>query len=317
LLRILLGEARVEYNVDRRVILSAESEHKSLYEWSISEVTPEGKNGAVKQIPWPWTLWFEATNLALYDTLETEFGFSDGDKRDAVRPANFRRSITAKLRPSRGRRASWEEVRYSFFGTERFISKIELRIEQLSTTEDAERCELWGSPSYTSEGADFRPETTEDYLGFNLFVKPETFARFATQISLSSVTGIAFGVGGVPGFYSDWSPTVVTNRVKILSSLGDQRVEKPEGCEIDLPRLGTTTEFHLVLSSAHNLEDKNDDVEERADEFDDEEKPLTASGAAQLLPHAGAQNQQLLNVLKHLRVAAWLIVALLAFQAVF
>jgi hypothetical protein len=307
----------LEYHVDRRVILSTENKQKSLYQWSISELTPDRKNGAVNQIPWPWTLWFEAIDLTLYDTLETEFCLPDPDKPDALRPVNLRRSMTAQLRPSRGRRASWEETRYSFFGTERFVSRIELRIEQLSTSEDPERCVLWGSPSYTSEGADFRPETTDDYLGFNLFVKPETFARFATQISLSSVTGVSFGVGAVPGFYSDWSPTVVTSRVKILSSLRDQRVEIPKGCEIDPPRLGTATEFHLVLSSAPKLEGTNDKVEEREDEFDDEAEPLTAPRPAQLVPHAGAQDPQVLNVLKHLRVAAWLIAALLAYKAVF
>lgn len=301
----------MEYHVDRRVILSTESEYPSLYKWSISEVASEGEGGE-KQIPWEWSLWFEATELTLHDTLETEFGLFDRDKPESFRPAHLRRSITAKLRPSRGRRASWEEARYSFFGTGRFISDFELRIALLSAGEEVERCELWGTASYTAEGIDFAPETTQDYLSFNLFVKPETFARFATQISLSAVTSAAFSVGGVPGFYSAWSPTVLTSRIKILASLQDQRVELPAGSEIDPPRLGRAREFNLVMSSAHKLQGEDDEHEGGSHEFADE----PASRPVASPPPAPALAPTLAGPLNQLRIAAWLIVALLAVNLV-
>ncbi|WP_454655091.1 hypothetical protein [Bosea beijingensis] len=268
----------MEYHVDRRVILSTESEHTSLYPWSISEEVTEGRYGARKQVPWVWTLWFHATDITLFDTLDRRAGLLLEDPSDDSEPVSHRRSITAKLRPSRGRRAAWEACRYSFFGTDRNISSIDLRVEELPPDENKERCEVWGSPSYSAEGPDFRQETHEDYLGFHLYVRPETFARFATQISLSAVTGVAFGVGGVPGFYSDWSPTVVTNRVKILSSLRDQKVEIPAGSEIDPPRLGRAREFHLVLSSAHKLQ--GEDGEEEGQDDKSAAEPASQSSAA-------------------------------------
>ncbi|MDU0343158.1 hypothetical protein [Bosea rubneri] len=299
----------MEHHVDRRVVLSTESEYPSLYEWSISEVTPEGKSGETNQIPWEWTLWFEATELTLHDTLETEFGLFDRDKPDSFRPAHLRRSITAKLHPSRGRRASWEEARYSFFGTGRFISDFELRVAQLSAGEDVERCEVWGTASYTSEGANFLPERTGDYLSFNLFIKPENFARFATQISLSAVTSAAFSVGGVPGFYSAWSPTVLTSRIKILASLQDQRVELPAGSEIDPPRLGRAREFHFVLSCAHKLKAEAAEDEARSDEFAD--RPASQPVAAGAPDSSAIPKSQFAGTLNQLRIAAWLIVVLL------
>lgn len=304
----------MKYHVDRRVILSTESEYKSLYEWSISEKTAEGKSGATTQIPWVWTLWFQATDITLFDTLNRRPGILPEQASDTEPRHRHRRSITAKLRPNKGRRSSWEDTRYSFFGTDRYLADIDLRIEELQAGESTERCEVWGSPSYTSEGSDFRPETTEDYLGFSLFVKPETFARFATQISLSAVTSVAFGVGGVPGFYSGWSPTILTSHVKILSSLRDQRVEIPEGCEIDPPRLGRASEFHLVLSSAHKLQGEDGD-ESQEDGYSNEQESRPVAPPVQTHWVAPPQNN-LAPALNQLRIAAWLIVVLLVVNLV-
>lgn len=311
---VLRGEARLQYQIDRRVILSTEGELTSLYPWSISEVVPDGQYGARKQVPWVWTLWFNASDITLYDTLERRTGFLEEPSDDSG-SVSHRRSITAKLQPSRGRRAAWEVCRYSFFGTDRYLSNIDLRVEELPIGEDKERCEVWGSPSYSAEGPDFRQETHEDYLGFHLYVKPETFARFATQISLSAVTGAAFGVGGVPGFYSDWSPTVVTNRVKILSSLRDHKVEIPAGSEIDPPRLGRAREFHLVLSSAHQLKKEDSEDEGRNDELADEPNYRPVAAPAPTPSLAPAQSN-LAGALNQLRIAAWLIVALLVINLV-
>lgn len=304
----------MEYHVDRRVILSTEGEHTSLYPWSISELTPEGQYGARKQVPWVWTLWFNASDITLYDTVERRTGLLEEPSDDSS-SVSHRRSITARLHPSRGRRAAWEVCRYSFFGTDRYISDIDLRVEELPAGQDKERCEVWGSPSYSAEGPDFRQERHEDYLGFHLYVRPETFARFATQISLSAVTGVAFGVGGVPGFYSDWSPTVVTNRVKILSSLSDQKVEIPAGNDVNPPRLGRAQEFHLVLSSAHKLQGEDGEEKEQDDEFAEQSASRPAAPSAPTPSLASAQNT-LAGPLNQLRIAAWLIVALLVVNLV-
>jgi hypothetical protein len=63
----------------------------------------------------------------------------------------------------------------------------------------------WGVVSYTYEDDNFRKYTTDDCIGFKLFVKPETFARYATKVAHGPVDNMILGVRGVDGFYSVWS----------------------------------------------------------------------------------------------------------------
>jgi hypothetical protein len=293
----------LEYQLERKVTLSNQSEHESLYRWSISE-EPLERGGAKDQIPWAWTLWFEGMDVTLSDIVDSDrYLRKDGD---AYAPVRHRRAINAKLRPAEEGRRPWDVTRFSFFGTDRNISDIRLSVEELPEGDTQERCEVWGCPSYKYEGADFRTEIRDDYLGFNLFVRPETFARLATQISLSAVNSLAFRAGSVPGFYSSWSPTIVTSHIKILSSMKDHVVEIPPGCGIDPLRLDRAGEFHLSLNSAHAL--KSEPVED--DEIADEpvSRPVAAPAPA---PSLAPAQSNLAGPLNQLRIAAWLIVALL------
>lgn len=302
----------MEYNVEHRVVLRSDSEFPSLYPWSISEVgASEGKVGR-DQIPWPWTLSFEASEITLHDRVENETSF--GPDGESQRPFIHRRIINATLQSPTADRASWNVTRYSFFGTDRSIDDIKLSIEELRTGEEVERCELWGCPSYTFEGADFRPETTEDYLGFCLYLRAETFARLATQISLSAATGLTFRVSGVQGFYSDWSPSIDTTRVKVLS-MRDHQVEIPDGCEIDPPRLGRVSEFHLTLSSAHKLR-VGSDSDESGSEVEAVEPAFQPAAPPVEAPSPAASQHNLVAGLHQLQTAAWVIVALLVFSLV-
>ncbi len=68
------------------------------------------------------------------------------------------------------------------FGTERAIKSFRLEIRPISDPAELESCRAWGSVSYTAE-VDFRDETEDDCIVFYLFVKPETFARYAAKIA--------------------------------------------------------------------------------------------------------------------------------------
>lgn len=302
----------MEYQLERKVSLSNESEHEPLYRWSISE-EPLERGGAKDQIPWAWTLWFEGTDVTLSDIVESDrYLPKDGD---AYAPVRHRRAINAKLRPAEEGRRSWDVTRFSFFGTDRNISDIGLSVEELPAGDEKERCEVWGCPSYKCEGSDFRTEIRDDYLGFNLFVKRETFARLATQISLSAVNSLTFRAGMVPGFYSSWSPTIHTSGIKILSAMKDHLVEIPPGCAIDPPRLDRAGEFHLSLNSAHTLKNKPVEDERGHDELAGE--PVSRPVAPPVQTHWVAPPQNnLAPALNQLRIAAWLIVALLVVNLV-
>jgi hypothetical protein len=48
-------------------------------------------------------------------------------------------------------------------------------------------------------------------------------------------TGAEIRLTGVSGFYSEWSPSIRTDSIKILANAKDQNLENPEG--LDLRRL--------------------------------------------------------------------------------
>ncbi|MGO7266178.1 hypothetical protein, partial [Rhizobium johnstonii] len=54
-------------------------------------------------------------------------------------------------------------------------------------------------------------------------------------------------LGSIDGFYSQWSPSIRTQEIKILSSLEDQKVKIDAGSEIAPPALGKAGEFALRL----------------------------------------------------------------------
>jgi hypothetical protein len=95
------------------------------------------------------------------------------------------------------------------FGTDRAIKSFQLDIHPIADPAEQESCKAWGSVSYTSE-IDFRDETVDDCIVFYLFVKPETFARYAAKIAHGSVDEMILSVGSVAGFYSEWSPSIST-----------------------------------------------------------------------------------------------------------
>jgi hypothetical protein len=109
-----------------------------------------------------------------------------------------------------------------------------------------ERYEAWGCVSYTVE-TDFRYETTEDCIVFFLFVKPETFALYAAKISYGAVDEMILRVSSVAGFYSEWSPSISTDNVKVLTK-GDQKVTLTTEAPFEPPRLGKVGEAALYIN---------------------------------------------------------------------
>ena len=200
----------MEHHLDRRVVLSENSEYKSLYKWSLQELDEEGAKIGRDLIPWAWGLDFTATELAYNDglTIEPDYSIDDEEMRIVTRN---RRSIRAKLRP--GSPQEWYRNRqpyYSMFGTDRTITAFELFIEPLADGEEQDRCWVWGSVSYTMD-IDFRDETKDDAVTFHLYVRPETFEHYVRTVRAAEVDAAVLYVKRVAGFYSDWSPAISTD----------------------------------------------------------------------------------------------------------
>ncbi len=125
--------------------------------------------------------------------------------------------------------------------------------------EQQERCTAWGSVGYTAE-IDFRNETTDDTVIFHLYVRPETFMRYARKIAASEVDKTIFCVAGVSGFYSDWPPSISTSKIKVLTKYKEHAVEIPDGCQIVPPELGEMKKAALTFHTINNLESARADT---------------------------------------------------------
>jgi len=311
------GSNAVDLHLERELRLHTEPKRG----WTINEIGPDGQQIGSDQIPWEWSFNFTATSCALSDTFEisqpldlkfkitaadgtvTEKNSGDGkwptiDQREIIR---------AQLRPGHPRDDGddWSQTTFSMFGTNRAIKKFELNIHPLANPADQEECSAWGCVSYTTE-IDFRDETTDDCIIFYLFVKPETFARYVTKVANGLVNELILRVGTVHGFYSEWSPSISTRNVKVLTADKEHKVTLPPNHRDEPLRLGYVGEVHLCINRYLELG-------KRAP------APVTAEAATEIetdpaqvpAPAAGA-DPRMLKMLRSLRRAAWFIVWLLA-----
>lgn len=236
----------MEFHLERGMRLNSAPKHKNLYSWAINEIDKHGQQFGEDQIPWAWTLHFAATSCVLNDNISIASKFQD-QQTTALEIAK-RQIIRAALRPHslRNEGDDLHSTTFSMFGTNRIIKSFQLNIQPISDPIEQERCTAWGSVSYTAD-VDFRDETTDDCIVFYLFVNAETFAHYAAKISHSLVDEIIFSVGSVAGFYAEWSPSISTRQVKVLTQGSEQKVSAPPGLDFEPPRLGEVgaAELHL------------------------------------------------------------------------
>lgn len=231
----------MDYNLERRISFSEESEYKSLYSWSLQEMSETGEKIGTPQIPWFWGLYFSATELAYRRSLNLRAEKDGSEGEDP--PLMETESIHAKLRPGSADQPPDEATKFSMFGTARIIESFNLHISKLGSGDEA-KCIVWGCPSYTAE-VDFRNETTKDTIEIYLQVRPETFDEYAEIVRGSLPSTLTVRLQGVSGFYSDWSPSISTDGVKVLANLKDQKVAMPDACAISPPVLGKVWETDL------------------------------------------------------------------------
>jgi hypothetical protein len=235
----------MEYRQDTRVVLSSEREHKSLYSWSIKEFDENGRQIGRDQIPWDWSLGFEVIELTPCCILKIN-DEQDGHQAEAGK-AEISEYLYGKLRPSETMRQTGI---YSMFGTQRTISEFGLFIYKVTEGED--RCSLWGSISYTSEW-DFEEVTEQDNVQIYIYLSAKKFEHLLKFVTFPRPTGAEVRLKGVSGFYSEWSPSIRTDSIKILANAKDQGLENPEKLPLDPPILGHVQEFELNIKQQYPL----------------------------------------------------------------
>jgi hypothetical protein len=290
----------MQFHLERRLRLHTDSEYKNLYSWAIVEIDAQGRKVGQDQIPWPWTLRFSAKSSELSDTIEIK---KTSDEQQAAQ----RHVIRIPLRPSSSRDDGdfFRETTFSMFGTDRTIKNFQLDIHRIAdSTAEQESCRAWGSVSYTTE-IDFRNETMEDCVVFYLFVSAETFARYAAKIAHGLVDEIILSVGSVAGFYSEWSPSISTRSIKVLTGGSEQSVTMPSGHQFELHKLGHVGDVQLEINRRIEFRKQEVDPDSSAAAEDVDTSRLMSDA----LPKTN--ETQMLRTLASLRKAAWLIASLL------
>lgn len=237
----------MDYHLDYRLRLHTEPKYKSLYSWAINEVEADGCPIDGDQIPWAWTLFFSATSCVLTSRLEIAAQLSLTGESEEPSRVETDQIIRMTLRPGmRMKGECVDDVTFSMFGTKRAIRDFTLEVRPLDGSTKMECCNAWGSVSYTSE-VDFQNETVDDCIWFYLYVKQETFARYVTLINQRAIDTVLFSVGSVDGFYSQWSPSISTNKVKVLVGGDEHKVDLPPDFQGKPPRLGRVRDARLLL----------------------------------------------------------------------
>ncbi|CAN7551700.1 hypothetical protein [Devosia sp. LjRoot3] len=261
----------MDYNLDRSLRFSASSEGKTLYTWSIGEFDEAGKQLGIDQIPWVWSLSFAATEMVLADSVSIKRNFK-GEDVPAELEVGERHVIRAKLRPGDPYRDHefHRQTKFRMFGTNRVIEQFTLDITPVAPGEP-ERCWAWGSPEYEAE-IDFYKRAEPDIVCFYMQVNPDKFDRYARRIADGTADELVLRVQGVRGFYSEWSPSIFTREVKVLTPGTEHAVVAPDGKTYDVPRLGDIREGEIYIN-AKRLQSKTlpgaDDVVD-----EDETAPL-------------------------------------------
>jgi hypothetical protein len=150
-------------------------------------------------------------------------------------------------------------------------------------------------------------------MGFDVSLADKHFEALSqAALGIGEEYSILFSASRVSGFYSDWSPSISTDCVKVLTAFPEQRVELPPNIK-DVPRLGEVGEFKLAIARRASLSAWNSRLLE--DESHEAKiKPRPVEDAPDR-PHEGEENTSLLlpeiRRLQHaigaLRLPLWLL----------
>ena len=91
-----------------------------------------------------------------------------------------------------------------------------------------------------------------------MWLSPQRFNNLAEIIKTQTVDIVQVRLERVSGFYSEWSPSISTSSVKILTGYDDHKVICADDCDITPPRLGQVGEFNLSMVKRCKLNPKQD-----------------------------------------------------------
>jgi hypothetical protein len=240
----------LDYETDLNVSLETETEYKSLYSWCLKETNNEGKQVGRDWIPFAYSVNFYATSFTTYSRFATDWAYNHSDEGDDKnRPIISEATINAKLKigyydDSRW----WRSPPISMLGSSRNIEEINLRISRVDDAA-SERCSIWGTVAYECE-IDFRDERTEDCLEISIYLEGQKFDNLFNLISRREVDRLSLRLSLVKGFYSEWSPSISPEFIKVLENAENQGLQIDEEWKEKIPTLGKVGEFSLSVEKS-------------------------------------------------------------------
>ena len=305
----------MDSNLERKIRLCEDSEYESLYPWSLQELNKKGEKIGRDQIPWSWSLYFTASEISHNRSIDLGKSY-DSEGEEDNEQVKESETISAVLYPGRCYDGKWleDDTSYSMFGTERRVKEFDLKIYKLEEGDDNERCSLWGCVSYTAD-FDFRDETIDDAMVINVWLAPMRFNNLVEVIKAQRADIVRVYLGEVSGFYSEWSPSIKADRIKILVSSEDQKIIRPDNCEIVPPRLGEVGKFEFSIIQRNKINPKEDlrsiNIDKLFEESGDYEEEDYDQESSEAQPDVSSLMLAKLDrnelVLTRLRTPLWLI----------
>jgi len=255
----------MDYLLERKIRVNTEFEHEK---WSIFEVDNNGVKANGDWVLFFGNLRFTAKSVVVHTKLTIEDSQKSEDDSDKKKSASSQiKFISGKLVSGYVHEGNnlQNAVRFSMFGTSRFITEFDLYIEE-AKEDETEGCTLNAIPSYEFEGADLGIEVEPDFMGFEVRVSKNKLNELISLIESQAVNDVRLYVRNVEGIYSHWSPPwetiLVPSEVKVLPRQCDivNKKEVEEDVAILFkdgdrnPRyVGNIREFNLLFSSKKDL----------------------------------------------------------------
>jgi hypothetical protein len=153
-------------------------------------------------------------------------------------------------------------------GCTRQVKEITLGIHCIGADSE-ELCVVWGSPAYSYEN-DFRDEKTEDVLTVSFYLRSEKFDSLYDLVRGNQLDWINLRLTDVEGFYSEWSPSISTDCIKVLVNIADQRLELDEEWSKKIPTLGKVGQASLSFQRTLHSQNIPNKAEENVREISEE-----------------------------------------------
>lgn len=235
----------LDYDTDRNVYLETETGYQSLYKWCLKEAKESGEQVGRDLIPFRWNVFFHSTSFGIQRFVSSQdtYRFEEDD----LEALKFHRkdAIVAKLASGHYESDDWRAPSISMIGSSRMVEEITLKISRIDDVEQ-ETCHVWGSLAYESE-IDFRNERVEDAIQISLYLENDKFDSLFDLIRNAEVDRLSLRLSDVQGFYSDWSPAISTDFIKVLTNLKDHGLEVDGEWSERIPTLGKVGEVSLAV----------------------------------------------------------------------